>query len=205
MKNQPKIVKISIQESFFSLNCFDSLLKTRPVALSLVLDLCPVVVYRICGIMQQGRYFARIRNSQLDQGEYSQLRSKSIVSFGRYGFPLRQQGIELVDKIRIQVQESGVEHFIELRYVFIYRRQGLYLRNDIGSIAAADIFQDMVLVLSGGVDVFREYAQEQCDILLFDLVRLQYLGIQVGKLSVGFDKVLVPVLDLVLSRTLCLM
>ena len=128
--------------------------------------------------MQQRRYLGRFVHAKLHQCEYPQLRSKHIIVLQHNSLTVSEQGIELLDKIRIQIQERLVEHLVERLDVLVYRRQHLYLVNDVFFIATLEILENVVLIFSGLVYIVRHHSEEQRDVLFLDLVRLFYPAVQ---------------------------
>lgn len=146
--------------------------------------------------MKQRRDLAGIGDAELYQRKDSQLRSKDIIALRHYRRAIYQKFVELSDEIRIEIDEGLVEHLVEFVDVFIDRRHGLDLIDQLLGIALSYVLQDMVLVLTGSVDVLRKDAEEECDILLLYLVGFLDLRIQRGKLAVYSHEFMIPVVDL---------
>lgn len=70
--------------------------------------------------MEKRSYLAGVGDSELYKREDSELRRKDIISFWHDGGTIRKKFIELVDKVRIKVDESLIKHFIELLYIVIH-------------------------------------------------------------------------------------
>lgn len=82
-----------------------------------------------------------------------------------------EQGVELLDEIRIEAQEHLVEGAVELLDARVDHRLGVELLQQILGRAGREPFADVVSELLETVDVVRTDAQEQTYVLLLDGVR----------------------------------
>lgn len=123
--------------------------------------------------MQKRGYLAGIGDPEFDKREHPEFRSQGIPASGHNGLPVRKQGVELVHKIRIKVQESPVKHLVEFVDIIVDRGKCLYLGDKLLRVAHADVFQDVVLVLPCSVYVLRKDAEKQGYVFLLDLVGFQ--------------------------------
>ena len=82
-----------------------------------------------------------------------------------------EQGVELLDEIRIEAQEHLVEGAVELLDARVDHRRGVELLQQILGRAGREPFADVVTELLETVDVVRTDAQEQTYVLLLDGVR----------------------------------
>ena len=96
--------------------------------------------------MEQRCNTAGVCDSQLYQRENSKLRSEYVISLRNNLCTVHEQGVELLNEIRIEVDEGLVEHLVEIEYIIVNRRQLLDFLHQRLRIALTYGFQNVILI-----------------------------------------------------------